>query len=125
MLATIAFVSGILLAIFILAISRRKEVEGVGSAGKPTRLGWCTLVFGLLAVTALGVATQLSPQPNNSGLPFFLTSITFAFAAVVAGAGSLVRRDRAWPTWVGFVAGLIPAIFWIVFALGNIFASGG
>jgi hypothetical protein len=127
MLATVSFISGILLASIILAVVRRREPEGIGATRKPTALGWCTLAFGLTAVTAFVVAALLQPRGNNSGnsgLGLNLISITFAFAAVVVGVGSLLRRDRLWPTWAGLVAGLAPAVFWIAFAAGNILGFG-
>jgi hypothetical protein len=124
MLATVSFVLGILLATIVLAVARRREAEAGVAAPKPTALGWCTLVFGLTAVTALVVATWLAPRGDNSGMGLFLISIAFAFAAVVVGIGTLMKRDRHWPTWVGLVAGLAPAIFWIVFAAANILSFG-
>jgi hypothetical protein len=33
--------------------------------------------------------------------------------------GALVRRDRRWPTWVGFGASMVPALFRIVFVAGE------
>ncbi len=123
MLATVSFVFGILLATIVLVVVRR-EPEVVGAAPKPTTLGWCTLAFGLTAITAFAVAMWLTPRSNNSGLGLNLISITLAFAAVVIGVGNLIRRDRHWPTWVGLVAGLTPAVFWIAFAAGNILSFG-
>lgn len=123
MLATISFIFGIFLAVIILAVARRREPEA-GSALKPTALGWCTLASGLTAVTSLAVAMWLSPRSDNSGTGLFLVSITFAFAAVVIGIGTLIKHDRHWPTWAGLIAGLVPAIFWILFTAGNILSSG-
>jgi hypothetical protein len=120
MLASISFAFGILLAVIVLAVARRREAEGGGPALKPTALGWCTLAFGLTAVAALAIATRLAPRGHNSGFGLFLISIAFAFAAVVVGVGALVKRDRRWPTWVGLIAGLAPAIFWIWFAVGSL-----
>ena len=124
MLATVSFVFGILLATIVLVIVRRQEPEVAGVAPKPTTLGWCTLAFGLTAITAFAVPAWLTPRGNNSGSGLNLVSITFAFAAVVIGVGTLMRRDRHWPTWVGLVAGLTPAVFWIAFAAGNILGFG-
>jgi hypothetical protein len=124
MLATVSFVFGVLLATIVLAVVRHREPEVVGAAQKSTTLGWCTLAFGLIAVTAFAVAAWLTPRSNNSGLGPNLISITFAFAAVVVGVGSLIRHDRHWPTWVGLVAGLTPAVFWIAFTAGNILGFG-
>jgi hypothetical protein len=122
-LASVSFVIGILLAVIVLAVAGRRAAEAGGPAPKPTTLGWCTLAFGLIAVAALALGAWLSPRPNNSGMGPFLISIAFGFAAVLVGIGTLVKRDRHWPTWVGLVAGLVPAISWIIFAAGYIIAG--
>ncbi len=124
MLATVSFVFGVLLAIIVLALTRRREVEVSRPASKPTALGWWTLVFGLIAVTAFALAAWLTPGGNIPGLGLNLISIAFAFAAVLVGVGNLMRRDRHWPTWVGLGAGLVPAVFWVAFAVGNILGLG-
>ncbi|MBN1452078.1 MAG: hypothetical protein JW963_13765 [Anaerolineales bacterium] len=122
MLATVSFVFGILLAIIVLALARRQEAQVSGLASKPTGLGWWTFAFGLVAVTAFALAAWLTPAGNILGLN--LISIAFAFAAVLVGVGALMRRDRHWPTWVGLGAGLVPAVFWVAFAVGNILGLG-
>ena len=124
MLATISFVFGILLASIILAVTRRRQPEVGEPAQKPTALGWWTLAFGLIAVTAFALAAWMSPGPNFVETGLWNISIAFAFAAMVVGAGALKRRDRYWPTWAGLVAGLAPAIFWILFLAGNILGLG-
>lgn len=124
MLATVSFVFGILLAIIVLAVARRREPDVDGPAPKPTILGWYTLAFGLTAVTAFAVAAWLTTGGNSSDPGLWLLSIVFAFAAAAVGVGALMQRDRHWPTWVGFVAGLAPAIFWIVFAAANLLGFG-
>ena len=124
MFATVSFIFGILLAVIVLVLARRRGPQADGPAPKPTTLGWCTLAFGLIAVTAFVVGTWLSPRADDSGMGPFLISIIFAFAAVVVGIATLVKRDRRWPTWVGLVAGLVPAIAWIMFAAGYILGFG-
>jgi hypothetical protein len=124
MLASISLVLGILTAVIVLNVTRRREPEETQSAPQPSTLGWVTLAFGLIAVTALAMGAWLSPQANNSGLVPFNLSIILAFAAVIIGIGTLKRHERHWITWVGLAVGLIPAIFWIIFALGNIFSGG-
>ena len=53
-----------------------------------------------------------------------LASIACAAAAVIIGVGAVLRRDRRWPTWVGLAAGVIPAVFWIAFVVGNLLGLG-
>jgi hypothetical protein len=124
MIATASFVFGILLATIVLAVAHRREPEVGGPASKPTTLGWWTLAFGLTAITAFAMAAWLTPGGNTHGLGLWLISIAFAFAAVVVGVGTLMKRDRHWPTWVGLVAGLAPAVFWIAFAAAHILGFG-
>ena len=124
MMATASVVFGILLATIVLAVAHRREQEVGGPASKPTSLGWWTLAFGLIAVTAFTVSAWLTHGGNNPGFGLWLTSIVFAFAAVVVGVGTLMKHDLRWPTWVGLAAGLVPAVFWIAFAAGNILGIG-
>jgi hypothetical protein len=120
MLAVASFAFGILLAIIVLAVTRR-EPEVSGPAPPSRYLGWYTLVFGLAAVTAFVIGLWVRASGNLSGMADWLLnlSIALAFAAVWVGVGALRRRERHWPTWAGFVAGLAPAIFWIAYAAGN------
>lgn len=111
MLASASLAFGILLAAIILAVTRRHEPQMGGPAPKPANLGWWTLAFGMIAITAFALAV-------------WPISIAFAFAAVLVGVGTLKRHDRHWPTWVGLGTGLAPAIAWIAFAAGNIFGLG-
>ena len=124
MLATVSFVIGILLAAVVLVVDRRLEAAEVGSAPKPSVLGWCTLAFGVTAVTAFVVSPWLALRGSDSGSALNLVSTAFASASVLVGVGTLLRRDRRWPTWVGLVAGLVPAVFWIAFAAGHLFSFG-
>jgi hypothetical protein len=113
-----------LTAVIILNVTRRREPEETQSEPQPTTLGWVILAFSLIAVTALALGAWLSPQTDNSGLVPFNLSIMLAFAAVIIGIETLKRHERHWITWVGLAAGAVPATFWIIFALGNIFGGG-
>ena len=113
--AAISFALGILLAIVILAVTRR---------GKPAAPGWWCFGFGLTAAIAFALTIWWPINSNAAGLGLNLISIAFAFAAVTLGVGNLIRRDRHWPTWVGMIAGLMPALFWIAFTAVNIFRFG-
>jgi hypothetical protein len=124
MLASISLVLGILLAMVILYFTRRQTPESSLTVSKPTTLGWFTLAFGLIATMALVLGMSLSSQPNNAGLGPLLLSIALGFAAVVTSIGAIIRRELHWLTWVGLAIGLFPAIFWIIFAFGNIFGGG-
>lgn len=124
MFAAISLSFGILLAIVILAITRRGKPVVGGPAQRPTVLGWWTLAFGLIAATAFALTIWWTITSNIVGRGLNLISIAFGFAAVVVGVGNLVRRDGHWPTWIGLIAGLIPAVFWTAFAVVNILSLG-
>jgi hypothetical protein len=125
MLAAISFVFGIGLGMVVLAFARRRELGVGGPSPKPTTLGWYTLALGLIAFTAFAIPAWLVSAGNLPDLVLWNVSIAFAFAAVVVGVGTLMRRDIHWPTWAGLIAGLVPAVLWIVFAAGYILGGGG
>lgn len=114
MQASVATILGIIIGILVLRFTRR---------GQPVVPGWMALAFGIVAAAALAAGMLLSPQPGNAGQPYLLASIALAAAALVTAIGAL-SRARTWPAWVGFIIGLVPALFWIVFALGHVFGGG-
>lgn len=120
MFAIISFVFGILLAAIVLVASRQRKPERGRPTLKPSVSGWWTFIFGLIALVVFLLAALPATSAYLSGSNLWLISITLGFAAVVTGIGSLIRSDRHRVTWIGFIAGLIPAIFWIVFAAGSI-----
>lgn len=124
MLATISFVFGILLGTIVLNGTRRREVEQAGQTQRPTTLSWWTLVLGLTTVTALILGLRLTSSTGDLSMVLLNISIACAFAAVITGIGNLRRQVRDLPTWVGLIAGLTPAIFWIAFAVGHIISPG-
>ncbi|MBN1934835.1 MAG: hypothetical protein JW934_09230 [Anaerolineae bacterium] len=119
MWAIVAFVVGVVSAGIILAITRACEPDSDGSATQPTALGWLTLAFGVIATTAFvfGMFTK-------TGIGGNLVSISSASTTIIVGIGAILRHDRRWPTWVGLVAGVIPGVFWIAFAIGNMLGLG-
>ena len=120
----IALVSGVLLAIVILTMSRRGKPDVGELDQRPSTPGWWTLALGLIAATAFALTVWWPISSNTVGRGLNLISMAFGFAAVLVGVGNLLRRDRHWPTWVGLLAGLIPAAFWIAFAVANLLSSG-
>jgi hypothetical protein len=114
MLASAAFVLGVVIAGILLALIRPAAIDA-GAAPRPTAIGWLTLTFGLAATVAFAIGAL-----GRERLGVFLISIACAFAAVVLGLGALARRERLWPTWVGLVAGAFPAVGWMVFAVGSV-----
>ncbi len=120
MQATAAFVIGIAIAGIVLVATRAGGVDSAEPRTKPTALGWLTLAFGLVGVSAFALGAMA-----RIGIGVYLSSIASAFAAVVIGIGALLRRERHWPTWVGLAAGLVPAAGWIAFAVGSVLGIGG
>jgi hypothetical protein len=125
MFASVALLTGVAIGAVILLLTRSPQpvaapaATGTGAAASPTTLGWLTLALGAVGAVALAVAAAMSDATL-----LYLASILASFAAVVTGIGALVRHQRAWPTWVGLVAAGIPAVLWIVFAVGSIANPG-
>lgn len=61
---------------------------------KPTMLGWSALALGLLTVVLSFLVTG-----GGSSRVFWV--IGAGIAALIAGIGAVVKRDRHWPTWTG------------------------
>jgi len=120
MQASIAFLAGVALALIILAATRPKAAPAEEPSSRPKALGWSVLVLGLI-----GLATFAFGALRSTGGPVYLTSIMCGYAALIAGIGALLRGERHWPTWVGLVASVVPALFWIVFLIGNIVSPAG
>jgi hypothetical protein len=78
---------------------------------KPTALGWCVLVFGLVSLV-------LALMVTGGGSGRVAWTLAAGVATLIAGIGALVKRDRHWPTVTGLAIGGIPALFWALFALG-------
>ncbi len=119
MWATIAFLVGVACAGIVLAVSRSRVPRSTGGSAQPSALGWLTLASGSTAAAAFAVGVFTDAEPGG-----YLASIACAAAAVIIGVGAVLRGDRRWPTWVGLAAGVIPAVFWIAFAVGNILGLG-
>jgi len=119
MWATIAFLVGVAVAGVVLAVFRKREPRPAGALAGPTPLGWVTLASGIAAVAAFAVGVFTDVEMGG-----FLASIACATAAVIFGIGAILRHDRFWPTWAGLAIGVIPGVFWIAFAVGNILGLG-
>jgi len=115
MLATIAFVVGILAGTIVLIAVGRGITTQAGPPPKPTALGWCAFAFGIVALVAGGL--MLTRLIRFSIAPL---SIALAVASMVVVIGALVKRDRHWPTWVGLGLGAIPFLFWVAFLVAEL-----
>lgn len=116
----LAFILGLGVAAGILAVvlGGRRLVTASDKPRRPTALGWCVLAFGL-------VAAVLMPLVGRAGSDLLPWIWAAGLAAVIAGVGAVVKRDRHWPTWAGLVLGIPVSLFWALFALGHLFEGGG
>ena len=120
-----SFVIGILLAVILLVLLRRRGPAAGEAAAQPTPMRWGIFACGLVALLTLAAAWAWPRVPAAEWL--LGVSVAFTVATVILGGFSLARRDRrdrGWPTWAGLIAGLIPAVFWLIFAAGYIFGGG-
>jgi hypothetical protein len=117
MIFTAAQLSGILLGwVLLVATGRKKDAQAM-PAVKPA---WLSLAMGSAAAAVFAVA-MIGPVRN----PFLMfTAIGLPTAAVVLGGGRLARGDRRWQIWLGFIFGLLPALFWVAFAIGEVVMPG-
>jgi len=119
MWATFAFLVGVAVAGDVIAVFRAHEPRPAGASARPTALGWLTLASGIAAAAAFAVGVFTDAEMSG-----YLASIACAAASVIIGIGAVLRHDRFWPTWVGLAAGVIPGVFWIAFAVGNMLGLG-
>jgi tetrahydromethanopterin S-methyltransferase subunit C len=100
--------------VVVLLVASRTVSHHVARPGKATTVGWSALWLGLVAFLAGALMMVKIPILSDAR-----SSIALASAAMVVGVGAVFKGDRRWPTWVGLVASLIPALFWIFFFVGE------
>lgn len=108
---TLAVVLGILIAVVTLALVRRSA-----PAGGAAWLAWFILALGVFGALAL-VLGYLEIQTFFN---YTTAAISLPVAAVILGAQALMGHDRRWQVWLGFLLGLLPALFWLFFVIGEI-----
>lgn len=120
MLASVAFIIGIGVAVFLMVVLRRRTMSGDRPDGSPTGFGRLSLVIGVFAVLCLVLGSATVTQPGDLSFGLFLLSIAAGFAGVTLAIAGLIFRDRHWPTWVGLVISFLPVAFWLAFAIANL-----
>jgi hypothetical protein len=105
---------GVAAGVLAVALGGRRLVTGSGKPARPTVLGWCVLAFGLVPPLLM----LLVGRQGSDLLPWIWAA---GLAALIAGVGAVVKRDRHWPTWAGLVLGVPVSLFWALFALGHLF----
>jgi hypothetical protein len=105
---------GIVAGVLAIVFGGRGISRGSDRPAKPTAVGWCVLAFGLISLALALMVTSGGSWTWVSGA---------GLATLIAGIGALVKRDRHWATWTGLVIGVVPALFWALFALGYLLES--
>lgn len=120
MLASLAFIVGIVSGIAVWALASRDLPAVIDPWGPPTVAAWWTLSLGVASVVAVIIGSGWVLGTPPSELSWLLASIALAVAALVVGAATLMRGDRHWPTWAGLVLGGLPALLWVGFLIANL-----
>lgn len=97
--------------VLAVVIGGRDLSRGAGKAAKISALGWCVLIFGAVSLMLALLVTSGASWTWVMGA---------GIAVLIAGIGALVKGDRHWPTWTGLAIGVVPALFWALFALGSL-----
>lgn len=104
---------GVAAGVLAVVFGGRRFATGSGKPARPTALGWCVLAFGL-------VPPLLMLLVGREGSDLLAWIWAAGLAALIAGAGALVKRDRHWPTWAGLALGVPVSLFWALFALSYV-----
>lgn len=126
MQASISLIVGLLLGGGAYVILGRR-IDPENPPQRASALAWTAMGLGLIALLMVlagligpALASVLGPGARVVRAFPAALSITFAFAAVVAAVGAIVKHDRRWPTWAALALGGTPAVFWIAFAVGEL-----
>lgn len=79
--------------------------------------GWLALSLGLAAVIVFIAGWRFDFDAPRILMPL---AIALPVAATAFGGGALLRGERRWSNWLGFVCALAPFLFWVWFAIGEI-----
>lgn len=114
--------------ILVVGILARRRPSGAPGVEKLP--GWVSVIagaLGLLAIAAPMVQSALAPDGVDTlgkDVPWlFQASLSLGLVGLATGIYALVRRDGAWRTWVGVVAGGLVTAFWLLFGLGEVLSS--
>ena len=125
----VAVVAGLVVATLVVLLVARKGWRSAASGavnggGRPTsrRLGWASLVLGLVTVAGvvIGLLTRPSAspgveQPSEGFDPqsLLLVALGTGLAAAVTAAVALRRGDRGWQVLTGLGVGAIVIGTWV------------
>ena len=82
-------------------------------------LGWVVVGLGAMALVFIipGLVTILIPGDTMFSPAF---TIPLGVGGLVSGLGAVRKNYRTWQVWLGLGLSLIPVLFWIAFAIGEI-----
>jgi hypothetical protein len=103
----IGIILGVILGVVIVRFASRKTI------------GWLALSLGALAfLSILPVFIAILAQTDTGFFP--VVSIPLSIACVISGVDAIRKHHRPWQVWTGVALGIIPLLFWIVFAVGEV-----
>jgi uncharacterized membrane protein len=112
-LFTIGLVAGLLAAWALLRLTAERSISS-----------WIALVMGLASAVIFSITVlpgrdiDFSIGPTSIPLTIGLESAAITFAL-----GAFARGERRWSNWLGLVLASGPALFWVVFVIGEIFGA--
>lgn len=77
---------------------------------------WTLLSLGVAAVLVFGLGVFGLIDYPLAAVP----AVAIPFAGMVLGVGRIVLGDRAWQSLLGLGLSAVPALFWILFAIGEL-----
>ncbi len=111
MLFTIGLVAGLLAAWALLRLTAERPISS-----------WIALVMGLASAAVFSITVFPGRDIDFSIGPVSIPlTIGLEAAAIAFAAGALARGERRWPNWLGLVLAAGPALFWVVFVIGELF----
>lgn len=122
MQASVSLVVGLLLG-WVAYLWLGPKIDPENPSGRPSALAWAGFGFGLIAFLIVASGLIFSRMGLDLGRGVAISpavSIGLAFAGVVDGVGAWMKGDRHWPTWAAFGVAGLPALFWVVFAVGEL-----
>lgn len=103
----IGIILGVILGLLIVRFAPRAIMD------------WLVAGLGLLAfIFILPVGYAIIAQTDTGFLP--VASIPLSIASVIPAISAIRKQQRPWQVWAGFALGLVPLLFWIVFAVGEV-----
>jgi len=117
LLFLISMVSGLVVGVILFVVVGRFDPPSESDLARAPWTAWLVLAAGISGTAGFAFAVL-------SGVDSYLLmapSISLPAAGIVLAAGRLRAGDRRWPVWAGATFALVPAAFWLVFLIGEVF----